>query len=293
MPRVIWKGAVSFGLVHIPVSLVPASGRSGIDFDWLDKRSMEPVGYKRVNKVSGEEMKAEDIVKGVEYRKGEYVVLSENEIRDAHPEATQTVDIVAFIEAGEIPPLYLDRPYFLAPERRGEKVYALLREALRDSGKVGLARVVMHSKQHLAALMPWGDALLLETLRWAEDVRGVDSLELKAEAVDAKLAKRELDMAKRLIEDMSEPWEPEQYHDDFQQRILKLVEQKAKNGKLEAVSEAEAEEGDSAEVIDLSELLKRSLRGDSKASSRKPSKRSSSGARGGASKAGGGGRKAG
>src|SRR5690606_2973406 len=142
--RVIWKGAVSFGLVHIPVALVPATRRTGIDFDWLDKRSMDPVGYKRINKVAGKEIDRENIVKGVARAKGEYVVLSEEEIRAAHPEATQTIDIVAFVDAEKIPFLFIDTPYYLAPDRRGEKVYALLRETLIKTGKVGLAQLVLH-----------------------------------------------------------------------------------------------------------------------------------------------------
>ncbi|WP_287030552.1 Ku protein [Pseudomonas sp. UBA6310] len=261
MPRVIWKGAVSFGLVHIPVALVPATTRQGVDFDWLDKRSMDPVGYKRINKVTGKDIEKENIVKGVELEKGNYVVISEEEIRAAHPKVTQTVDIVAFVDAEKIPFLFIDTPYYLTPDRRGEKVYALLREALVATGKVGLANVVLHTKQHLAVVMPLGEALVLNTLRWADEVRGIDALELKDEAIKPDLAKRELDMATRLIEEMSEDWQPEQYKDTFQEQIMALVEQKAKEGKVEAVSEPDEDGGErrSADVIDLTELLKRSL----------------------------------
>lgn len=261
MPRVIWKGAVSFGLVHIPVALVPATTRQGVDFDWLDKRSMDPVGYKRINKVTGKDIEKENIVKGVELEKGHYVVISEEEIRAAHPKATQTVDIVAFVDAEKIPFLFIDTPYYLTPDRRGEKVYALLREALVSTGKVGLANVVLHTKQHLAVVMPLGEALVLNTLRWADEVRGIEALELKDEAIKPDLAKRELDMATRLIEEMSEGWQPEQYKDTFQEQIMALVEQKAKEGKVEAVSEPDDDGGErrSADVIDLTELLKRSL----------------------------------
>ncbi|WP_286786074.1 MULTISPECIES: Ku protein [Pseudomonas] len=261
MPRVIWKGAVSFGLVHIPVALVPATTRQGVDFDWLDKRSMDPVGYKRINKVTGKDIEKENIVKGVELEKGNYVVISEEEIRAAHPKVTQTVDIVAFVDAEKIPFLFIDTPYYLTPDRRGEKVYALLREALVATGKVGLANVVLHTKQHLAVVMPLGEALVLNTLRWADEVRGIEALELKDEAIKPDLAKRELDMATRLIEEMSEDWQPEQYKDTFQEQIMALVEQKAKEGKVEAVSEPDEDGGErrSADVIDLTELLKRSL----------------------------------
>ena len=260
MPRTIWKGAVSFGLVHIPVALVPATTRQGIDFDWLDKRSMDRVGYKRINKTTGEDIDSENVVKGVEFEKGHYIVLSDDEIKGAHPEATQTVDIVAFVDAKEISFLYISTPYYLTPDRRGEKVYALLRETLIQTGKVGIANVVLRNKQHLAVVMPLGKALVLNTLRWADEVRGVEYLELKDEALNADLNKRELDMAKRLVEDMSEPWDPTQFKDTFQDQIMALVERKAREGKLEAVGgPEEAVDRRSADVLDLTELLKRSL----------------------------------
>jgi len=262
MPRTIWKGAVSFGLVHIPVALVPATTRQGIDFDWLDKRSMDRVGYKRINKTTGDDIESENIVKGVEYEKGHYVVISDDEIKGAHPKATQTVDIVAFVDAKDISFLYIDTPYYLTPDRRGEKVYALLRETLIQTGKVGIANVVLRNKQHLAVVMPLGKALVMNTLRWADEVRGVEYLELKDEALDPDLADRELDMAKRLVEDMTEKWKPEQYKDTFQDQIMELVEKKAREGKLEAVGgPEEAVDRRSADVIDLTELLKRSLAG--------------------------------
>ncbi|MEK0364357.1 non-homologous end joining protein Ku [Pseudomonas sp. CBC3] len=262
MPRTIWKGAVSFGLVHIPVALVPATTRTGIDFDWLDKRSMDRVGYKRINKTTGEDIDSENIVKGVEYEKGHYVVISDDEIKAAHPKATQTVDIVAFVDAKDISFLYIDTPYYLTPDRRGEKVYALLRETLIQTGKVGIANVVLRNKQHLAVVMPLGKALVMNTLRWADEVRGVEYLEMKDEALNADLNLRELDMAKRLVEDMSDEWNPDQYKDTFQDQIMDLVETKAREGKLEAVGgPEEAVDRRSADVIDLTELLKRSLAG--------------------------------
>lgn len=258
MARTIWKGAISFGLVHIPVALVPATSSSAVDFDWLDKRSMDPVGYKRVNKVTGQEVEAKHIVKGVAHEKGRYVVLSDEEIRAAHPEATRTIDILAFVDAEQIAFLYLDTPYYLLPEAGGDKVYALLREALSRTGKVAIANLVMRNKQHLAVLMPLGPALVLDTLRWARDVRGVEVLELKPEAIEPSLKPRELDMASRLVDEMSEDWAPEQYHDSFQEQIMALVERKAREGRLEAVAAPE-DEPRHGEVIDLTELLKRSL----------------------------------
>ena len=262
MPRAIWKGAISFGLVHIPVSLVSATSSQGVDFDWLDKRSMDPVGYKRINKTTGKEVTKDNIVKGVAFEKGRYVVLSEDEIRSAHPKSTQTIEIIAFVASDQIPLQNIDTPYFLAPDKRGGKVYALLREALKKTGKVALANVVLHTKQHLAALMPLESALVLVMLRWPAEVRSLDELELGSDVTKPTLAKGELDMAKRLVEDMSADWQPDEYRDSFQDKIRALVAKKAKAGKIEDVETAEGgEERKSADVIDLTELLKRSLAG--------------------------------
>ena len=266
MPRAIWKGAISFGLVHIPVSLVSATSSQGVDFDWLDKRSMDPVGYKRINKTTGKEVTKDNIVKGVAYEKGRYVILSEDEIRSAHPKSTQTIEIIAFVASDQIPLQNIDTPYFLAPDKRGGKVYALLRETLKKTRKVALANVVLHTKQHLAALMPLESALVLVMLRWPAEVRGLDELELGSDVTKPTLAKGEFDMAKRLVEDMSADWKPEEYRDSFQEKIMALVAKKAKAGKIEDVESSEGEdERKSADVIDLTELLKRSLAGKSPA----------------------------
>ncbi|ABR84263.1 Ku protein [Pseudomonas aeruginosa] len=260
MARAIWKGAISFGLVHIPVSLSAAASSQGIDFDWLDQRSMDPVGYKRVNKVTGKEIEREHIVKGVEYEKGRYVVLSEEEIRAAHPKSTQTIEIFAFVDSQEIPLQHFDTPYYLSPDRRGGKVYALLRETLESTGKVALANVVLHTRQHLALLRPLEDALVLITLRWPSQVRSLDGLELDESVTAAKLDRRELEMARRLVEDMASHWQPDEYKDSFSDKIMKLVEEKAAKGQLHAVEEEEEVAGKGADIIDLTDLLKRSLR---------------------------------
>lgn len=263
MPRAIWKGAISFGLVHIPVALVSATSHQGVDFDWLDKRSMDPVGYKRVNKVTGKEIDKENIVKGVQYQKGRYVVISEDEIKQAHPRSTQTIDIFAFVDREKIPLQHIDTPYFLAPDRRGEKVYALLRQTLVDTNKVALANVVIRTSQHLAAVMPIDSAIVLVLLRWPSEVRSLDTLELTRDVTEAKLNKSELDMAKRLVEDMAADWEPDDYRDTFQDQIMALVETKAREGKIEDVETdaGDNEQRKTADVIDLTELLKRSLGG--------------------------------
>lgn len=265
MARSIWKGAISFGLVHIPVALVSATSSDNVDFDWLDERSMDPVGYKRVNKVTGKEVTKEHIVKGIQHEKGKYILLSEEEIRSAHPKSTQTIDIFSFISSAGIPLAHIDTPYYLAPDKRGEKVYALLREALLKTDMVGLANVVLHTKQHLAAVMVVDAALVLILLRWPSEVKSVETLELTEATTKAELNKTEKEMAVRLVKDMSGKWSPDDYHNTFQEKIMALVDQKVNEGKIENVetdfSEAPRK---TADIIDLTELLKRSLGGGGK-----------------------------
>lgn len=275
--RTMWKGAISFGLVHIPVGLYSATASSGIDFDWLDKRSMQPVGYKRINKVTGKEIASTDIVKGVEYEDGRYVVLSPEEIAAAFPKVTQTIEIEAFLDADEIPFVYLERPYYTAPLKRGEKVYALLREALRKSNKVGVAKVVIQTKQHLAVLIPCGRALILNLLRWGGEIRSFEQLNLPP--LDAKAAgikDAEMTMAVQLIEDMTQSWDADNFRNSFADQIHQLVEKKASAGDIEDVAKVENGPAVSsgAEVLDLTSLLKRSLEGKtpSKAAGKSASK---------------------
>lgn len=262
MARSIWKGAISFGLVHIPVALQSATSSDAIDFDWLDKRTMDPVGYKRINKSTGKEVKKENIVKGIQQEKGKYILLSDEEIKSAHPKSTQTIEIFSFVESTEIPLANIDTPYYLAPDKRGEKVYALLRETLESTKTVGLANVILHTKQHLAAVMPIESALVLILLRWPNEVRGLDTIELTSATKSATLSKAEKDMAKRLVDDMKGKWNPDEYRDTFQEKIMALVDKKAAEGKIEDVETDIGEEPrKTADIIDLTELLKRSLGG--------------------------------
>ena len=262
MPRVIWKGAISFGLVHVPVALYPASQEVGVDFDWLDKRSMDPVGYKRVNKRTGKEIAKEDIVKGVKLDDGDYVVLSDEEIKAAFPKSTQTIEIEAFVKASEIAFVLLERPYFLEPIGKGERVYALLREAMQDAGVIGIARVVMHNKEHLAALIPSGAALVLNTLRWATEMRASDDLNLPPQGkTSTSLKPTELKMATQLISDMTAPWKGDAYTDTFAAAVKNLVKQKVDAGKTEQVTPLEnaADVASASNVVDLTALLAKSL----------------------------------
>lgn len=263
MPRALWKGAISFGLVHVPVTLYPASKESGIDFDWLDARSMDPVGYKRINKRTGKEIANEHIVRGVKHGAGQYVVLSDDEIRTAYPRTMQTIELQSFAQASEIPFVYLDRPYYLEPHSRGDKVYALLRDALAESGRIGIARLVIATREHLAALVPDGALLMLVTLRWADEIRPAEELKIPPVGAAAGVRDGELKMARQLIDQMSAAWDPSLHQDRFRAAVMALVDQKAESGEIEQVEAIDADAAAPAKgnVVDLSELLKRSLGG--------------------------------
>jgi DNA end-binding protein Ku len=265
MARALWKGAIVFGLVNIPVDLYPGSRSSTIDLDWIDKRDMSPVGYQRINKTTGKPVSNDQIVKGFQYSKGRYVILTDEDFKQANPKATQTVDIKAFVDAKDIVPQYYEAPYRLAPGKRGEKAYALLREALRATDKVGIAEVVIRSKQHLAALLVVDDALVLELLRWHDELLDPAEFDLpQRKAVTDK----ELDLAKRLIADMTEKWKPEQYHDTYREDLEAQIERRVKSGETEVVAEAPKERRkEGAQVIDLMAALKQSL--ESKPAKRK------------------------
>ena len=258
MPHAIWKGAISFGLVHVPVALYPASLEIGIDFDWLDKRSMDPVGYKRINKRTGKEIEKENIVKGVKVDGGDYVVLSDDEIKAAYPKTTQTIEIESFTHASEIPFTQLEKPYYLEPIGKGEKVYSLLREAMLEAGVIGIARVVLHTKEYLAALIPTGPALMLNTLRWASEIRPWKDINLPAEGKKT-LKASELKMARQLIGNMTEKWHPQRYEDKFTHAVHALVAKRVEAGRTEEVEPMEDAASAPSNVVDLSELLAKSL----------------------------------
>jgi len=267
MARGLWKGAISFGLVNVPVELYSAQKReAGLDLTMLDRRDMSPVGYKRVNKSTGKEVAWEDVVKGYEYEDGKYVVLSEEDFRRANPEASKTVDITAFVDLDDIAPQFFETPYYLAPGKRGEKAYALLRDAMARAGKAGIATVVVRTKQYLAALVPQGDALVLNTLRYGSELKKPEDVDIPDKLKGHKVSAKELDMALRLIEDMADEWKPENYQDTYHEDLLKRIEEKVKAGETEEITEPEKEEktAKSADVIDLMSLLKKSVEGSKK-----------------------------
>lgn len=263
MARSMWKGAISFGLVHIPVELYPATSDHSLDLHMLDRRDFAPIGFKRYNKNTGKEVSWDDIIKGYEYATDEYVVLSDEDLRRANPEATQTIDILAFVDAGQVPLIYYEQPYYLAPGKGGDKVYALLRETLRDVGKIGIANVVIRVKQHLAALVCVGDTIVLITLRYPDEIRPTDELKIPDEnSKAAQVTPKELQMARALVEGMSERWKPNQYHDTYREDVMAMVKKKIAAKQTKTITMPDPEEEDKpkkSNVIDLVSLLQASL----------------------------------
>src|SRR6267378_2639395 len=224
--RAIWKGSISFSLVNIPIALYPATKREELNFRLLRKRDLSPINYKRVAEADGKEVPWEEIVKGYEYEKGKFVVLKDEDFRRADIEATQSVEIIEFVPLQEIDPIFFDRPYYLEPQKSGAKAYVLLREALKRSGKVGIAKVVIKTRQHLAALKPEQNALVLELLHFPDELIEPGSLKIPG---NADVSSRELDMACELVDRLSGHWEPSKYTDDYRNSLMRLIEEKIKH----------------------------------------------------------------
>ena len=261
MPRSIWKGAISFGLVNVPVGLYSAERPQELRFNQLDRRTMSRVREKRVDEKTGQEVPYEEIVKGYDTGGGRYVVLSEEELKRANPKATQTVNIIGFVSADEIDLTYYARPFYLAPIGSGKKGYALLRAVLRDSGRVAVAKVVIRTKEYLCAVVARGDVLVLETLRYAYELRDTSELDVPDTDLDALgLSKPEITMAEQLIEAMTTHWDPEAYRDTYRDDLLRVIEEKERTGSVEEVTAGEgAAEPGEGKVVDIMALLKRSV----------------------------------
>jgi len=255
--RPIWRGSLAFGLVNIPVALHVAETSGDLSFNLLDRRDFSPVRYRRVNEKTGKEVPWDEIVKGYEYAKDEYVPLTEGDFKSANAEATQTIEITDFVAASEIEPVYYDKPYYLEPAKNAAKSYALLRSVMRRTKTVGIAKVVIRSRQHLAAVVPRGSVLVMILLRFAHELRDASALNVPG---DANLGTKEIEMAERLVETMIDRWQPEKYRDDYREDLLKLVEQKVKSGKTRVIEERKPEAARrSGKVIDIMDLLKRSV----------------------------------
>ncbi len=262
-PRAVWKGAVSFGLVYIPVHLHTAARDSTLDLDLLDSKDFSPVGYQRYNKRTGKTVDWNRIVKGYEYKKGQYVALTDEDFRQANVKASQTIDIVSFVERSAIPPEYFEQPYYLEPAEGGEKTYTLLREAMRGSSRVAIGSFVIRGRQHFCSILARDKALMLNTLRFPEEMVPAEGLDIPSEgARGSKLTRDELAMARRLVEEMTGDWRPQAFKDTYRRDLMRRIKQKIRKGQtheLTPVAEA-AEERPSAEVIDLMAVLRKSLK---------------------------------
>ena len=227
----------------------------------LDKRDFSPIGYKRVNKKNGKEVEWKDIVKGYEFEDNQYVVLSEEDVKRANPEATQTINIMAFIEASEISPLYFEQPYYLTPGKGGDKVYALLRETLKKSKKVAIGQLVIRVKQHLAALIPIGDMIVLNILRYADEIRPMKDYKLPdTKASKNAISSKEVQMAMSLVEGMTEKWNPENFKDTYRDDLMKLIQKRIKSKQTKVLDETAVETtAPTSNIVDIMALLKQSI----------------------------------
>lgn len=258
--RPLWRGSINFGLVNIPVALYPAESSKSLDFDLLDARDRAPIQYKRVNKRTGREVAWNQIVKGFQYRKGEYITMSDEEFRRVNPQATQSVDISDFVDASEISPIYFAKPYYLVPAKSGRRAYALLRKVLEKSGKVAIARVVIRTREHLAAVIPQQRGLVLNLLRFAQEIRDSSKLDIPGSDEQRGINAGEVRMAERLIETMSGAWNPAKYRDQYRDDLIKTIDRKIKTGDAKTVSPTEATPPKkTGKVLDIMHLLQRSV----------------------------------
>src|SRR2546427_9527150 len=255
MARAIWKGSISFGLVNIPIALYPATRREELKFRLLRKSDLSPVNYKRVAEKDGKEVSWDQIVKGYEYEKGKYVVLKDEDFERVDLEATQTVDIQDFVDQEEIDPMFFYKPYYLEPQKGGDKAYTLLRDALKDSNKVGIAKVVIKTRQYLAGVKREDGALVLELMHFADELADPEKLHVPKKT---GVGKREMNMAKSLIDSMSSKWNPSKYHDDYREALMEVIEEKVEAGGKE-VEEKPKKPPKPTKVIDLVSVLQKSL----------------------------------
>jgi DNA end-binding protein Ku len=277
MARPIWSGTLSFGLLNIPVQLMSGERSTDLSFRMLDARDKSPIRYERVNAETGEEVPWKDVVKAFEYDKGSYVVLEQEDIRAAAPESHDAIDVEAFVDAAEIGPQYFEKPYVLVPAKKAEKGYVLLRETLAKTGKIGIARVVIRTREHLCAVLPRGDALLLVMMRYPQELVDVGEYALpEGKAGEYRISPKEMQMAEALIASMESDWKPAGYKDEFRERLHKVIEKrvKAKGGKVRKPEEEPQLHADAAtNVVDFMSLLQKSIDAKARTPARKAAKK--------------------
>ncbi|MGI8604514.1 MAG: Ku protein [Verrucomicrobiales bacterium] len=252
--RAIWKGSISFGLVNIPIALYSATKSEELKFRLLRSTDLSPINYKRVAEADGKEVPWDQIVKGYEHEKGKFIVLRDEDFKRVDIEATQTVNIVNFVELEEVNPIFFHKPYYMEPQKGGDRAYVLLREALNETGKIGIAKVVIKTREHLAAVKPQERGLMLELMHFATELIDVDEFKLPA---TKEVGKKELDMAKALVQSMTDEWKPEAYKDDYRKELEQVIEEKIESGgKALPKQKAKARPSN---VIDLVAVLQQSL----------------------------------
>jgi DNA end-binding protein Ku len=262
MPATIWTGTLSFGLLHVPVKLMSGERSVDLQFRMLDARDNAPIRYERVNSETGEEVPWKDIVKAFEYDKGSYVVLDPGDIKAASSEGREAVEIEAFVDLAEIGLRHFEKPYVLVPGKKAEKGYVLLRETLRKTGKAGVARVVVRQREYLSAVVPHDDALVLILLRYQQELVDLGEFKLpEGKPSDYRVSPKEIEMATRLVESMSVPWDPDDYNDDYRERLRAIIDKRMKS---EGVVSPEVDddierEGIATNVVDFESLLKKSI----------------------------------
>ena len=274
----IWKGSISFGLLNIPVSLQKAQEGKDLHFSMLDEKDFSPIKYKKVSAKDGKEVPWNRIVKGYEYEKGQYVLVSKEDLAAANPKATQTIDIEDFVELEDIDLMFLEKPYYLVPQKEGLKGYFLLAEALKKTKKVAIAKIVIRTKQHLAAVMVKGDYLILEMLRFSHEVLDIDEVDYLTDITKPKFSPKEIKMAEELVEGMTGKWDPDQYKDSYNDDVMKIIKAKIKRGQGHEIVDYDIpkeETGNTGKVVDLMPLLRKSLELKKKnaAASKKTSKK--------------------
>ncbi|MDO5506021.1 MAG: Ku protein [Pseudoxanthomonas suwonensis] len=280
MARPIWTGTLSFGLLNVPVSLMAGERSTDLKFRMLDSRDRKPIRFERVNAETGEEVPWKEIVKAFEYDKGSYVVVEAEDIKSAAPESHESIDVEAFVDADEIDVRYYEKPYILVPGKKAEKGYVLLRETLRSTGKVGVARVVIRTREYLSAVMPLGDGLVLMLMRYPQElVDPADYALPEGKPSSYRVTGRELEMAAQLIESMAAKWTPGDYRDEFRERLSEIIRKriKAKGATAKVTEEPEVREDAATNVVDFMALLEKSLKGKggSKPAAKKATKKAS------------------
>lgn len=260
MARPIWKGHITFGLVNVPVVLYSAEQRADVGFKLIDSRNEARVRYERVNEETGEEVPWDKIVKGYEYDGGSYVLLDDEELERVSVELTRTIEIEQFVELEQINPTYFDKPYYLVPGKGGEKGYVLLREAMAESGKVGIAQVVIRTRQHLAAMRPQGNALVLTLMRYHKELRDLADYDIPGDDLrEYKVSKKEIEMARQLIEGLTSTWKPDSFHNEYHDAVMKLIEKKIASGQTKVIESDDEPEEEQATTINFMDVLKKSL----------------------------------